>query len=276
MIKSHYFWLAALMAALIPFFIIDIVHHYLDWKKEVREELIIVVQNLYTFTKAQKANILDRVFERNQTLMFLMYFKSFVILLFMGGSSYFFWRYQKQEKPKLWKPLLYTIGMVACFLSIKIFVLNRLNSNENVRLISINPNTSSFEEVYNNHFKGSVVYVDFWGTTCGPCLQEFRNFTKPLKEKYRTRNDIKYLYVAQGNEYLWREQIKKYNVEGNHIFIGENQYANLYRQSTKDSTILMPRYLIIDKKGKIVEANAKKPSDRDSLYLQLELYLAEK
>ncbi|MFN3380608.1 MAG: hypothetical protein ACK41O_14220, partial [Runella zeae] len=163
MIKSHYFWLAALMAALIPFFIIDIVHHYLDWKKEVREELIIVVQNLYTFTKAQKANILDRVFERNQTLMFLMYFKSFVILLFMGGSSYFFWRYQKQEKPKLWKPLLYTIGMVACFLSIKIFVLNRLNSNENVRLISINPNTSSFEDVYNNHFKGSVVYVDFWG-----------------------------------------------------------------------------------------------------------------
>ena len=156
MIKSPYFWLAVIMTALIPCFIIDIVHHYLDWKKEVREELIIVVQNIYTFTKDQKANILDRVFERNQTLMFLMYLKSFAVLLFLGGSSYFFWRYQKQAKPKVWQPLLYTIGLMACFLSIKIFVLNTHNSNENVRLISINPNATSFEEIYNKHFKGSV------------------------------------------------------------------------------------------------------------------------
>ena len=35
----------------------------------------------------------------------------------------------------------------------------------------------------------------------------------------------------------------------------------------------MPRYLIINKKGKIVEVNAKRPSDTDCLYRQLDKYL---
>lgn len=37
----------------------------------------------------------------------------------------------------------------------------------------------------------------------------------------------------------------------------------------------MPHYLIIDKKGNIVESNAKRPSDSHSLFLQLDKYLAE-
>lgn len=36
---------------------------------------------------------------------------------------------------------------------------------------------------------------------------------------------------------------------------------------------MMPRYLIINKKGELVEANAKRPSDTDSLYRQLDKYL---
>lgn len=276
MIKSRYFWLAAIAIAIIPILSIDITQHYLDWQKEVREELIVVVQNLHSFNKEQKASILDKIFERNQTLMFLIYVKSFIISILIVVSFYFFKLYKRQESPKLLKPFFYTIIIVACFTLTKLFLINRINTNENIRFLTINPTASSFQQLYNDNFKGKVLYVDFWGTTCGPCLQEFRDFTKPLKDKYRQRDDIKYLYIAQGNEYLWREQIKKYNVEGNHVFVDETQFEKLYKQSTNDSTVLMPHYLIIDKKGRVVEPNAKQPSDGDSLYLQLDKYLSEK
>jgi thiol-disulfide isomerase/thioredoxin len=274
MIKSRYFWLAAILIAVIPLLGIDITQHYLDWQKDVREELIVVVQNLYPFNKQQKTSILDKVFERNQTLMFLIYMKSFAILILLAFSFYFFRLYKQQQKPKLLKPLFYTLVIIAFFTLTKIFLINRINANKNIRFITMKAGTSSFKQLYIDNFRDKVVYVDFWGTTCGPCLQEFRDFTKSLKDRYAQRDDIKYLYVGQGNEYIWHEQIKKYNVTGDHIFMDEKDYEKLYQLSTNDSLVLMPHYLIIDKKGNIVEPNAKRPSDGDSLYLQLDKYLA--
>lgn len=276
MIKSKYFWLAAIMTAIIPILAIDIIHHYLDWQKEVREELITVVQDLNSFSKPQKANILDKVFERNQTLTFLIYLKGFSILILLAFSFYFFRLYKKQQENKLLKSVIYTIAIIACFVLTKVFLINRINTNEKIRFLTINPNSSSLQQLYNDNFKGKLVYVDYWGTTCGPCLQEFRDFTKPLKDKFRQRDDIRYLYIAQGIEYLWHEQIKKYNIEGDHIFVDDIQYEKLYRNSTKDSLVLMPHYLIIDKKGNIVESDARRPSDSDSLVLQLDKYLSAK
>jgi len=275
MIKSKYFWLATILIAIIPLLLIDLGQHYLDWKTEVREELITVVQNVYSFDRQQKANILDRVFDRNQTLMFLIYVKSFSVLILLAFSIYFLRLYTKQEKSKLLKPLFYTIAIATVFILVKVFLINRINTNEQIKFLAIETSVSSFGQLYNDNFKGNVVYVDFWGTTCGPCLEEFRDFTQSLKDRFKKRSDIKYLYVAQGNEYLWRNQIKKYNVEGIHVFVNEVQYRKLYRQTTSDSLVLMPHYLIIDKKGNIVESNAKGPSDGDSLYIQLEKYLSE-
>lgn len=275
MIKSRHFWIAAILMSVIPLLSIDIAQHYLDWQKDVREELITVVQNVYSFDKQEKATILDKVFERNQALTFLIYIKCFSILVLLAFSFYFFRFYKQRQRPNFLKPFLYTITLISCFAIIKIFLLNRVNTNDNIQILTLSPEASSFQTLYNENFKGKVVYVDFWGTTCGPCLQEFRDFTKPLKDKYKLRRDISYLYVAQGNEYLWHEQIKKYNVEGIHLFVNLNQYENLYKQLTSDSIVLMPHYLIIDKRGNIVERNAKQPSDRDSLYAQLDKYLTE-
>lgn len=275
-IQSKNFWLGAILIAIVPLLAIDIMQHYLDWQKEVREELIVVVQNLYSFDRQQKAAILDKVLERNQTLMFLFYVKSASIILLLVSGFYFFKCYWKERKPKLLKPLFYTIILMACFTLSKIFIVNRINTNENIKFLELDPGISSLQQLYNDNFRGEVVYVDFWGTTCGPCLQEFRDFTKPLKSRYKQRDDIEYLYISQGNEYLWQEQIRKYNIEGHHVFINETQYEKLYRQSTKDSAILMPHYLIIDKRGSIAVRDAKRPSDKDSLYFELDKYLAER
>ena len=132
-IKSKDFWLSAILVAIVPLLAIDIVHHYLDWQKEVREELIVVVQNLYSFDRQQKATILDKVFERNRTLTFLFYVKSASIILLLVLGFYFFKRYWKQQRPKLFKPSLYTITLIVCFTLTKIFIINRINTNENIK-----------------------------------------------------------------------------------------------------------------------------------------------
>jgi len=91
---------------------------------------------------------------------------------------------------------------MSCFVLIKILVVNRINTSSDVHILSLNPDELSFTKLYDDNFKRKVVYVDFWGTTCGPCLAEFRDFTQPLKAKFKDRADISYLYVAQGSEYM--------------------------------------------------------------------------
>lgn len=46
------------------------------------------------------------------------------------------------------------------------------------------PYTSITEILQVDELRGKVIYADMWGTTCGPCLEEFKNHTKPLKRQY--------------------------------------------------------------------------------------------
>ena len=275
MVRSVRCWIGAASLAIIPLLIIDISQHAVGWQHDVRDELIFAVQDTYSYTKQQKAEILDKVFDRNETFYILAYTKAVACIVLLGMAIWFFRLYGKEAKSIKWKPVFSTIVLMAGFILIKLFVLNRVQSNAQIKFLELEPDEHSFQKIYSDNFKGKLVYVDFWGTTCGPCLQEFRNFTKPLKEKYKRRTDIAFLYISQGNRYLWNEQIKKYNIEGAHVFLDYLQYERLFRYSMQDSTatVLMPRYMIIDKKGKVVVTNAHQPSDKDTLYSQLDQYL---
>lgn len=274
MLKSRSFWIAVSLFAFIPWLGIDLAEHKIDWDKDVREELIYLVQEVYSFDKSEKAAILDTVFARNQLLISLMFLKGFLVATLLIGSVYFFRQYYQVFKPKLLKPLLVTITLFMIVIAARLYFPNQ-QTNKNIRVLSTDGDDFTLTQLHRDEFQGKVLYVDFWGTTCGPCLEEFRNFTSPLKEHYRSRKDIAYLYVAQGNKYLWRKQVNKFNVKGDHLFLNEDQYARLYRNACADSTaeIIMPRYLILDKYGVIVEKDAKRPSDKASLIQQLDKHL---
>lgn len=99
-------------------------------------------------------------------------------------------------------------------------------------------------------FKGRIVYLDVWGTWCGPCK---RNLKESWKVKEQLKNyDIVYLYLCNhSSDEAWKNVIKEYNLTGEncvHYNLPEDQqnavenYLNIHSY---------PTYKLIDKQGNI-------------------------
>ncbi|MGY4539649.1 thiol-disulfide isomerase/thioredoxin [Mucilaginibacter sp. UYNi724] len=272
MIRSKIFWIGAVLLAVIPILLIDLGEYYVAWQKEVLEPIIEVVQNFKDINSAQKADILDTVFEKNQSLIQLSALKGGVSIVFLLTGIYLLRRYAKTQKPTFLKPAFTFAGLVVVFIAAKILLAMAINTPAGAKFITVDAGETSFKSIIGKNFKGKVVYVDFWGTTCGPCLLEFANFTHPVKDHYKARNDIAYLYISGGNRYLWKKQIEKFHVTGSHLFLEGDEYEKLYRDALSDNKaeVLMPHYLIINKQGNIAVADAARPSDYSLLTAQLD------
>lgn len=112
-------------------------------------------------------------------------------------------------------------------------------------------------------FRGKYVYIDLWATWCKPCIAQFPTLKK-LEEEYRNKN-ITFISISTDDDKtarswekarkLWRDAIKKYKLKGVQLFAGETQFARDYLVGT------IPRFILIDPKGNIVDSNAPRPGD---------------
>ena len=276
MIRSRNFWLGTISLAIIPLLLIDIAQHTVDWTKDVHNEILSLVYHQEVFNAAEKATMLGDIFDQNRSLGLQLILKSVFAVVLLGASICFFRRYSKERRDYWLKPSLLSMVLVVLFLMVKVFVIPRINFDPDVNVITYQPQKETFRDFYAKSFKGKVVYVDFWGVYCGPCLEEFKHFTPQLKKRYAANKKVDFLYICGGNEvrhkYMWREQIKKYNVKGNHIFLDDEQYVKLYNELTGNKTdyALMPWYLIIDGEGNVKVRNAARPSEKVKLYSQIE------
>ncbi len=275
-IKSLKFWIGALSLAAIPVLIIDIAHHTVDWTKDVHNEILSLVYNQEAFNNIERKEMSDDIFSQNQSLGLQIVLKPVLCIILLIIAIYFLRRYLKESKQHFLKPSLLIASSITLFVLIKVFLVPRLIFNSNIHFAEYEPEKETFEVFRNKNFKGKVMYVDFWGTYCGPCLKEFKHSTTKLKQRYSSNKKVEFLYICGGDEirhgYMWREQIKKYNVEGNHIFLNWGEYDKLYRYLIADNKaeITAPRYLIIDADGKVISKDAPRPSDKEKLYAQID------
>lgn len=104
-----------------------------------------------------------------------------------------------------------------------------------------------------------VLYIDFWGTWCAPCMQEL-----PHAEQIKTmfdKNDVVFVYLAnRSGEIVWKKTIEERDIQGDHYLLTETQYSNMSKTFEING---IPHYVLIDKKGNIISKDAPRPSSGD-------------
>lgn len=119
-------------------------------------------------------------------------------------------------------------------------------------------------------FKGKVVVIDFWFTGCIPCRAEMPYFDR-LSEIFKDEA-VQFLSVSvdAGDQLMaaWKKMMSE--KDGKSPVLNVNLPGGFRSDFMKQMNIHgVPRVVLVDKDGRIVDAYAKRPSD-PKLKLQLE------
>lgn len=122
-----------------------------------------------------------------------------------------------------------------------------------------------------NELKGKVIYVDYWASWCVPCREAMPNSLR-LKDKLKTK-EVAFVYFSVDNgQEAWKKASLADGLEGYaHNYLVLNHVKSQLRKNLSIDAI--PRYLIFDKKGGLVESNAPGPRD-ENLAVVLNKYIA--
>ncbi len=150
--------------------------------------------------------------------------------------------------------------------------LEDLAQLEDIYLID-NPETIATFDHLMSMFKGKAVFIDLWATWCAPCKDEFKY--KGALEKFCKGKDIEKVYISidkNDKDKSWQDAVSFYELGGHHIRASFDLIKDIRRRFANDNEggISIPRYIIVNKEGKITEENAKRPSEKEELYKQLE------
>ena len=105
--------------------------------------------------------------------------------------------------------------------------------------------------------KGKYVYIDVWATWCGPCKQQIP-FLKKIEDEYHGKN-IEFVSIStdRKNKYdAWKKMIVDRQMGGIQLYAGSDQsFSQQYQINS------IPRFILVDPEGNIVDADAPRPSD---------------
>jgi len=104
-------------------------------------------------------------------------------------------------------------------------------------------------------FKGKVIYIDLWASWCAPCREEIPNFKK-LKDKFKDNDQIAFMGIAVSDgEKEWRKALAEEKPDWLQLYDTNGAVAKAYVAAA------IPKYILIDKDGKVVNMNASGPGD---------------
>lgn len=109
--------------------------------------------------------------------------------------------------------------------------------------------------------KGNYVYVDVWATWCGPCKREIPKL-KEITKAYDGKN-IKFVSISidkQKDYDTWKDMVGDENLQGIQLFAPQDWNSKFV---TDYSILGIPRFILIDPAGNIVNANAPRPTSKE-------------
>ena len=118
------------------------------------------------------------------------------------------------------------------------------------------------KEYHLKDFAGKPLYIDLWATWCSPCRAEIP-FLEKIKAQYKDKN-INFLSLdVYDDTAKWKAMVKAQNMGGWQLSSPDRE-MDFLKKFVVDG---IPRFILLDKDGKIIDANAPRPSDKKLIEL---------
>ena len=112
-------------------------------------------------------------------------------------------------------------------------------------------------EVALSGFKGKYVYIDCWATWCGPCKQQLPAL-KILEHKYAGKDIVFVSISSDKDRQKWKDMVVKDKLKGVQLI---EKLSTASEFSERFVITGIPRFILLDKEGRVYDANAPRPSD---------------
>ncbi|MFV5689691.1 TlpA family protein disulfide reductase [Flavobacterium sp. ZT3R25] len=112
-------------------------------------------------------------------------------------------------------------------------------------LLSTDGSQVAFKNILKKH-KGKTLVIEVWASWCGDCVKAMPK----IKELQANNPDVAYVFISMDKAAdKWKVGIEKHELKGDH-FMANDQMKGVFGKAIDLDWI--PRYIIIDKTGKIV------------------------
>lgn len=113
------------------------------------------------------------------------------------------------------------------------------------KLITLDNSEASFKEVLKKH-KGKVTVIEVWASWCGDCVKAMPK----VKEMQANNPNVDYVFISMDKAFdKWQSGIEKHELKGDHYWVTDGMKGEFGKSIDLD---WIPRYMILDKKGKII------------------------
>ncbi|WP_314764028.1 TlpA disulfide reductase family protein [Capnocytophaga sputigena] len=107
--------------------------------------------------------------------------------------------------------------------------------------------------------KGKLLFIDIWATYCPDCRKELPAL-EALQEDYKTEPITFVSISVDRDKEAWKAMVKEKKLRGIHLYASP-ETKELFKELYDLRSI--PRYMLIDEKGNIINANLPMPSDKN-------------
>lgn len=102
---------------------------------------------------------------------------------------------------------------------------------------------------------GKYVYIDVWATWCGPCRGELPHL-KELEHQFKGKNIAFVSISCDQDKEAWKKMVNSEKLEGIQLHTGgDREFMQAYMISG------IPRFILLDREGKIISADMTRPSN---------------
>jgi thiol-disulfide isomerase/thioredoxin len=112
-------------------------------------------------------------------------------------------------------------------------------------LLATDGSQIAFQDILKKH-EGRTVVIEMWASWCGDCVKAMPK----IKELQTNNPDVDYVFISMDKTSdKWITGIDKHELKGDH-FMANDQQKGVF--GTAIDLDWIPRYIIVDKTGKIV------------------------